>query len=116
MTDLRSSWDLLVAALNAPAREAKAAYFSRFAREDVSYVDPSASLRGANAYIDYLMDVEAMNPGGGIETVAFVSHHGRSLATWNAIDSSGIRIGEGTSYVEYDDAGRMVAIATFFGK
>lgn len=116
MTDLRTSWDLLVAALNAPKREDKASLFSRFAREDVSYVDPSASLRGASAYIDYLMDVEDMNPGGGIETVSFVAHHGRSLATWNAIDSNGIRVGEGASYVEYDEVGRMVAVATFFGK
>ena len=46
----------------------------------------------------------------------WVTHQGRSLATWNMMSAEGQVIGHGASYAEYDDRGLLVAMTRFFAR
>jgi|GEM_PF-5777492 hypothetical protein len=46
----------------------------------------------------------------------WVTHQGRSLATWNMMSAGAQVIGHGTSYAEYDDRGLLVAMTRFFAR
>ncbi len=47
-------------------------------------------------------------------TTYFLEHHGRSIARWNMVDGEGAVLGDGISYGEYGDDGKLVAMTGFF--
>jgi len=103
-----------MSALNATTREDKLRHLSECAAADISYSDPMVAIRGAEALAGYMLSLFEMNPGGRFVEVSFLSHHERSLAKWDVLDGGGVRVGDGTSYAEYDETGRIVSVAVFF--
>ena len=78
------------------------------------YRDPLVQAEGHSALVDYMVGFHQQVPGGHFETTWFLAHHDRSIARWNMRDGAGAVIGNGTSYGEYDAAGKLVAITGFF--
>ncbi len=114
MQNLRATWDKYTTVLNATTREEKGRALAECAIEAVAYTDPMMSIRGTDALVGYMLSLFEMNPGGTFETTSFVAHHGRSLAKWDVKNASGVRVGEGSSYAEYDESGRISSVAVFF--
>lgn len=110
----RATWDKYTTVLNAASREEKGLALAECAIADVAYTDPMMSIRGADALVGYMLSLFEMNPGGTFETTSFLAHHGRSLAKWDVKNASGVRVGEGSSYAEYDESGRISSVAVFF--
>lgn len=114
MSQHRSVWDTYVEVLNAKTREEKTERIARCARTDISYSDPMVSLAGSDALVGYMLSLFEMNPGGTFVTTSFIEHHRRSLSGWEVRDGAGTRVGEGSSYAEYDAEGRVATVSVFF--
>jgi hypothetical protein len=112
--DKRATWETYASAWKVPSAPAKAAALRASAVATCVYRDPLTRTDGHQALIDYMLDFHRQVPGGHFETTYFLSHHERSIARWNMVNDQGVVIGEGISYGEYDDHGKLVAMTGFF--
>lgn len=112
--DLRTVWETYVGCWKAEtAAEKRAAFASCLARACV-YTDPLMQTNGWDELLAYMLSFREQVPGGHFVTEYFLAHHGRSIARWKMLNAYGQPIGEGTSYGEYDEQGRLAAMTGFF--
>lgn len=78
------------------------------------YTDPQARVAVWSELARYMLEFHQQIPGGHFVTRDFQAHHGRSIARWEMMNGQGERVGEGISYGEYDEAGRLTAMTGFF--
>ncbi len=99
-----------------PTREKKLAALRESVVPTRTYRDPSVFVEDQDALVEHMLAFHQQVPGGWFDTQSFLTHHGRSLATWNMMSAEGQVIGNGTSYAEYDDRGLLVAMTGFFAR
>jgi hypothetical protein len=109
-------WDRYSEAWKEPTREKKLAALRASVVPSCTYRDPSAIVEGHDALVEHMLGFHQQVPGGWFDTQSFLTHHGRSLATWNMMSAEGQVIGSGMSYAEYDDRGFLVAMTGFFAR
>ena len=112
----RAMWDRYSEAWKEPTREKKLAALRASVIPSCTYRDPSAIVEGHDALVEHMLTFHQQVPGGWFDTQSFLTHHGRSLATWNMMSAEGQVIGNGMSYAEYDDRGLLVAMTGFFAR
>jgi hypothetical protein len=61
-----------------------------------------------------MLEFHRQVPGGHFVTQEFMAHHDRSIARWEMRDGNGTAQGNGISYGEYDDRGRLIAMNGFY--
>ncbi|NRA88865.1 MAG: nuclear transport factor 2 family protein [Rhizobiales bacterium] len=81
---------------------------------DCGYRDPLIQANGTEALFNYIYEFQQQFSGGYIETYAFMSHHGRSMANWHMKSSNATIISEGISFGEYNEAGELTCMTGFF--
>jgi hypothetical protein len=92
----RTVWERYVASWKAVSAEEKRALFARCVAERCTYTDPLVRTTGWDA------------------TEQFLAHHGASVARWRMLNAAEVPVGEGISYAEYDDEGRLMRMTGFF--
>ncbi len=112
--DPSATWERYAAAWRATTRADKLAALATSVAPTCTYCDPLAVAKGHDALVDYMLGFHQQVPGGHFETVTFVTHHQRSVATWTMRDAARQVIGDGISYGEYGDDGKLVAMTGFF--
>jgi hypothetical protein len=112
----RAMWDRYSEAWKETSRDKKLAALRASVVPTCTYRDPSAVVEGHDALVEHMLGFHQQVPGGWFDTQSFLTHHGRSVATWNMMSAEGQVIGHGISYAEYDDHGLLVAMTGFFAR
>ena len=110
----RETWDTYTSAWKLATAEEKLSVLGRSTDQACIYRDPLAHTCGHTELVGYMLDFHQQMPGGHFETTHFQSHHGRSIAGWNMRDGSGAIVGDGISYGEYNDTGKLIGMTGFF--
>lgn len=113
-TSKRTIWESYARAWKEESAEAKTASLQHSVAPDCLYTDPLAIARGHDELVRYMLEFHKQVPGGHFITKFFLEHHGVSIAQWNMAAGDGTLIGEGISYGEYREDGRLVAMTGFF--
>lgn len=111
---LQTVWETYVTAWKAETTAEKRAIFATCLAPTCVYTDPLAQAKGWDELLAYMRSFHEQVPGGHFVTEYFLAHHGRSIARWKMLNGDGQRLGEGTSYGEYDTQQRLVAMTGFF--
>jgi hypothetical protein len=61
-----------------------------------------------------MLEFQRQFVAGHFVTQEFMAHHDRSIARWELRDGNGKAQGDGISYAEYDERGRLSAVSGFF--
>ena len=112
--DMREIWDLYTAAWRERTAQEKIQKLRSSTIETCVYRDPLTQAEGQASLVDYMMSFHQQIPGGYFETTWFLAHHDRSISKWTMHDGSGDIVGEGVSYGEYDEGGRLRSMTGFF--
>jgi SnoaL-like domain len=107
-------WEQYAAAWKVAAADEKLALLRGAVSPACVYTDPTTRLEGHDALLEYLLAFHQQVPGGHFVTERFFSHHQRSAARWTMRGAAGEVLGDGISYGEYDDGGRLVRMTGFF--
>lgn len=112
--DRRTTWEAYAAAWKATSPQAKRAALAGSVTQTCVYKDPTTTVQGHDALISYMLDFHQQVPGGHFVTTWFLAHNDVSIAKWNMVDDHDVAIGEGLSYGQYDEHGKLVAMTGFF--
>jgi hypothetical protein len=112
--DLRSIWETYVSAWKELSPETKRAALHASTDPQCVYRDPLEQTNGHETLVDYMLHFHQQIPGGFFETTYFLAHHNRSIARWNMRAGDGTILGDGISYGEYSQDGRLVTMTGFF--
>ena len=112
--ELEAVWERYVLAWKVAGLAEKQASLRDSVAPGCTYTDPLTRAQGWDELIAYMLDFHRQAPGAHFVTEHFSTHHKKSLAKWRMVDAAAIKIGEGTSYGEYDDQNRLIAMTGFF--
>lgn len=113
-TNYRDIWERYASSWKAETVDDKRALFEGSLDPECVYTDPLTQARGWQPLLDYMVEFHKQVPGGHFVTKEFFTHHQRSVARWNMVTGDGTVIGEGISYGEYTDAGKLRTMTGFF--
>ena len=115
MTDAkRITWEKYAQAWAVASAEDKLAALRDSVESNCVYRDPLLTAEGHDALVDCMLNFHRQIPGGHFVTTYFQTHHDRSIAKWNMVDGQGKVIGDGISFGEYNDQGRLLTMTGFF--
>ena len=114
MKSRKETWEIYTSSWKAESPAEKRSLYEQSLSADCVYADPLAETRGWDELLGYMAEFHQQIPGGHFVTNEFVEHHKRSLAKWDMLDGSGNKVGEGVSYGEYNDEGKITAMSGFF--
>lgn len=110
----KAMWETYARAWKEASAAAKAAALQECVAADCVYTDPLTVARGHEELIRYMLDFHKQVPGGHFPLTYFLDHHNVSIARWNMAAGDGSVIGEGMSYGQYGQDGKLVAMTGFF--
>lgn len=113
-TEFETTWATYTAAWQAGADAERQALLARAVGPDCHYADPLVQLQGTQALSAYMQDLQRQVPGVHFATRRFMVHHGRSMAQWHMLDGRAQVVGEGISFGEYAEDGRLRRMTGFF--
>ncbi len=108
------TWEIYTSAWKAETADEKRALFEKCLAPTSHYTDPMISVTNHDDFIAYMLDFHQQVPGGHFVTTYFQAHHNKSIARWEMKNSEGLVLGEGISYGEYNDEGKLIAETGFF--
>lgn len=111
---LRETWDAYTLAWKARTAQEKLQRLRASTIESCVYRDPLTQAEGQDSLVEYMMSFHQQIPDGYFETTWFLAHHDRSISKWTMHDGQGTIVGEGVSYGEYDEGGRLRSMTGFF--
>jgi hypothetical protein len=115
MTDTkREAWERYVSAWKVTSKADKLSALDGCVDAGCVYRDPLVVATGREQLVAYMLEFHRQVPGGHFATTYFQAHHDRSVAKWNMLDGSGRVLGDGVSFGEYDDRGRLTTMTGFF--
>lgn len=79
-----------------------------------TYNDPLIKTIGWDELLPYMLDFHKQVPGGHFITTYFLAHHDQSIAKWEMKNGQNEVIGEGVSYGQYNDSGKLISMTGFF--
>ncbi|CCN72160.1 hypothetical protein [Vibrio nigripulchritudo] len=110
----RDIWETYVQSWKVETAEEKLALFDQCLAEKSVYTDPLTQARTKNDLVQYMLDFHQQIDGGHFVTTYFLSHHNKSVAKWNMCNRQGEILGEGISFGEYNEQGKLIAETGFF--
>lgn len=113
-TDLKQTWEKYTSTWKMTTTADRLAMFAEVLSERAVYCDPLVQATSWDALISYMENFHQQIPGGHFVTTNFLSHHQKSIANWEMKTQDNITVGTGTSFGEYDDQGKLVAMSGFF--
>ena len=115
MTNLHQQiWEIYTSSWKAATSKEKQELFEQSLTSNCTYRDPLEVTHGWDALISYMLEFHKMIPGGHFITREFKSHNNRSIAEWNMCSGDGTIVGNGISYGEYNEEGKLTSMNGFF--
>lgn len=113
-SDARTAWEAYATIWKLPDAASKRAACEAHLDAGCVYTDPLTSREGWDGLIAYMLEFHQQVPGGHFVTTRFKAHNGRSVAVWNMVAGDGTVLGDGISYGEYNDEGKVKTMTGFF--
>ncbi|MBL4682038.1 MAG: hypothetical protein JKY88_15115 [Pseudomonadales bacterium] len=111
---LESIWETYTQSWKVSIREEKMDLYASSLTLGVIYHAPDAKTKGFEELADQMIAFHQQVPGGHFITTKFLSHSNKSIAIWNMHNGQGEKIGEGVSYGEYNEDGKLTSMTGFF--
>lgn len=112
--DFRAVWERYASSWRAESSAEKRRLLTDTVSRSCVYRDPLTEAEGWDALIAHMEAFQKQIPGAHFVTQAFMVHHARSIAHWHMVSAAGQKLGEGTSFGEYDDRGELRVMTGFF--
>ena len=110
----KDTWETYTASWKAAASAEKRALFKLCLDPACQYHDPLIKTKGWDELEAYMLDFHRQIPGGHFVTVQFLAHSNKSIARWEMRNGANVLLGDGMSYGEYNDAGKLMSMTGFF--
>ncbi len=114
MIHFKAVWERYVDSWRAESRADKRRLLAGTVSSACVYRDPLTEAKGWDALIAHMEAFQKQIPGAYFVTQSFMAHHERSVAHWHMFGPAGHKLGEGTSFGEYDASGELCAMTGFF--
>lgn len=112
--DSNTIWETYVASWKAPTLTEKRALFETCLEPNCVYTDPLVEARSWEELAKSMLDFHQQFPGAHFVTTRFMAHHDKSVAQWQMCNADGVVIGDGISYAEYSQRGKLSSMTAFF--
>ncbi len=112
--NFKEIWETYVESWKAETAEEKRALFKNCLITSNQYNDPMIKTKGWDELIQYMLDFHQQIPGGHFKTTYFLAHSNKSIARWEMRDGNNTIHGEGISYAEYNEHGKLISETGFF--
>ncbi|MEO1172958.1 MAG: nuclear transport factor 2 family protein [Myxococcota bacterium] len=110
----KETWNTYASSWGATSDKERRERYQAALDPECVYTDPQMQARGFDELLAYMKQFHEQVPGGYFVTREFTAHHDRSLAKWNMCGADGTVLGDGISYGEYNQNGKLVAMTGFF--
>jgi len=112
--DFKATWETYVASWKVETAKEKHDLFEQCMETSFRYNDPLVNLQGWDDLIQDMLDFHQKIPSGYFVTQYFLAHSNKSIARWEMRSGDSSVLGEGISYAEYNDQGRLISATGFF--
>ena len=110
----RINWDRYSHTWKLKTAEEKRAQLEQCMSERAVYRDPLVEAHTMDELVAYMLEFHQQIPGGHFVVTHYQTHHGRSIAEWEMRNGENLVLGTGTSFAEYDEAGKILSATGFF--
>jgi hypothetical protein len=107
-------WETYVRSWKVATAAEKRALFEASLSAECVYRDPLVRAEGWDALVAYMLAFHKQVPGGHFVTQQFITYGDRSVARWEMQGAGGSVLGDGISYAEYADDGKILTMMGFF--
>jgi len=112
--DFRARWEAYANIWKLEGAQAKLRACAEHLDPRCVYTDPLTQREGWDDLVAYMLQFHQQVPGGHFVTREFKAHSGRSVAVWSMLGGDGTVLGDGISYGEYTDDGKLRTMTGFF--
>jgi len=112
--NFKEIWETYVSSWNAETAKEKQRLFEQCMDTSFRYNDPVVNIQGWGDLTQYMLDFHQQIAGGHFVTQYFLAHSNKSIARWEMRAGDNTVLGEGISYAEYNDQGRLISETGFF--
>ncbi|MBI3775378.1 MAG: nuclear transport factor 2 family protein [Gammaproteobacteria bacterium] len=113
-TNYKDTWETYVSSWKISSSAEKRALFKQCLDAACRYNDPLIATEGWDALEAYMQDFHRQLPGGHFVTTYFLAHNNKSIARWEMRSGENVMLGDGISYGEYNQNGKLVSMTGFF--
>jgi hypothetical protein len=110
---LKDTWETYVESWKVTAVKDKHELFKQCLATDCQYNDPQTLIKGWDKLLAYMQEFHLQIPGGYFVTTYYLTHSNKSIARWVMRTAENL-LGEGISYGEYNDDGKLKSMTGFF--
>ena len=110
----KQTWLTYSQAWKAPTAKEKRTLMEKSLNKNCVYTDPMTQTQSWDELLAYMLKFHEDVPGGFFETVQFMTHNNRSVARWQMRNEQNETMGDGISYAEFDNDGRLKTMTGFF--
>lgn len=110
----KKTWETYVSSWGVETSNEKRVLFKLCLDPSCKYNDPLIKTQGWDELETYMLDFHQQIPGGHFITTYFLAHSNKSIAKWEMRDGDNNMMGDGISYGEYNEDGKLVLMTGFF--
>jgi len=114
MQDHQQIWEIYTAAWKTETASEKQALFEQSLALNCEYHDPLIRTKGYDELETYMLEFHLQVPGGHFMTTHFYSHTNKSITSWEMRNGEDVKIGDGMSYGEYNELGKLISMTGFY--
>jgi len=112
--DFQATWEQYTSAWKEESAENKLNIFKQCLDRSCQYNDPVVKTTGYDELSAYMLDFHKQIAGGHFVTQYFLAHSNKSIARWEMRNDKNELLGDGISYGEYNEAGKLISMTGFF--
>ena len=110
----KDTWETYGSSWKAESTAEKRALFKRSLDPACQYHDPLIKTQGWDELEAYMLDFHKNIPGGHFVTTYFLAHSNKSISCWEMRNAENVLLGDGISYGEYNESGKLISMTGFF--
>ncbi|MFV1984059.1 MAG: nuclear transport factor 2 family protein [Thiohalomonadales bacterium] len=107
-------WEDYALSWKATTADEKRALFAKCLDTDCIYTSPVITTHGWNDLVTHMLEFHKNVPGGYFNTTYFRNYDNKSIARWDMITGDDVVVGDGISYCEYNNNGKLLSMTGFF--
>jgi len=111
---IKKIWEKYVLSWKAETASEKQALFEKCLDPGCKYTSPMTKTKGWDELEKHMLEFHENIPGGYFNTTYFLGYTGISIAKWDMLNGDDLVIGEGISYCEYNEQGKLTTMTGFF--
>ncbi len=110
----KETWETYVSSWNTELPSDKRVLYEKCLDTSCEYNDPLTKTKGWDELTEYMLDFHKQVPGGYFATTYFLAHNNKSIAKWELKNGEDTVLGDGISYGEYNEKGKLTSMTGFY--